>query len=190
MTSFPPEIEVKGNTFFSVLTAIETLRGAAFREAAIARLPTDSGDALRFGGLISAGWYPVRWYRELHAAIIEEADDPNVPREIGRASIRVEMHGVHRLLLRVISVQTMQTQAARFFGSYFRPGNVAVERLGEGTSRTSFGPCPGFDRAIWLEQLGCMEELLAQAGHPKGRVRLVSGGGDGDRDAVFESSWR
>lgn len=190
MTSNAPELEVKGNTFMSVLTAAENLHGAAFRDAVIARLPAESGDALRFGSVISAGWYPVRWYRELHAAIIDEANDPNVPREIGRASIRVEMTGVHRLILRVISIETMQSQAARFFGSYFRPGNVSVERVNPSTSRTSFGPCRGFDRAVWLEQLGCMEELLVQAGQTAGRVRIVSGGGDGDDEAVFESTWR
>ena len=184
------EIEVKGNTFVSTLTAVEALRGAEFRAAVLARLPKESGDAFRYGSVISAGWYPVRWYRELHAAIVEEAGDIHYPRQVGRASMRVEMTGAHRMFLRIISVDLMQKQGARFFGSYFRPVRVTVERMAPGLSQTHFAGCDGFDRNVWLEQAGCIEELLIQSGVRAPRVRFLSGGGDGDSDAILETGWR
>ena len=184
------EIEAKGLTFLSVLGAIEDLRGPAFKDSVIDRMPQESRKELRYGTVIASGWYPVRWYRELFKAATDVAHDFGFAREVGRASVRREVRGVHRLLFKVISIETLQNHGARFFKSYFRPSEVATERLAPGLGRTLYRQCVGFDKNLWQEQLGCIEELLKQAGVALPRVRVLAGGGDGDGHMEIETRWR
>lgn len=184
------EVQAKGLTFLSVLAAIEDLRGAAFRDRVIDAMPEESGRELRYGSVLASGWYPIRWYRELFAAATDIAHDFGFAREIGRASVRREVRGVHRLLFKVMSIETLQNQGTRFFRSYFRPSDVTTERLAPGLGRTLYRNCTGFDKNLWQEQLGCIEELLKQAGVQLPRVRVLSGGGDGDGYMEIETRWR
>jgi hypothetical protein len=184
------EIQAKGLTFVSVLSAIDDLRGREFRDQVIAAMPEESGTALRYGSVIASGWYPIRWYRELFKAALEIADKPDFAREIGRASVRREIKGVHRLLFKVLSVETLQKQGSRFFKAYFQPTDIKNERLGPGLGRTLFLRCTGFDRNLWQEQLGCCEELLAQSGVQLPRVRVLAGGTDRDDYMEMETRWR
>lgn len=184
------EIETKGLTFLSVLSAIEDLRGPDFRERVIDAMPEESRSELRLGAVLASGWYPIRWYRELFAAATEAASDLGFAREIGRASVRREIRGVHRLLFKVMSVETLQNQGARFFKSYFRPSEVRTERLAPGLGHTLYRQCFGFDRNLWQEQQGCIEELLMQAGVQIPRIRVLDGGNDGDSHMQIETRWR
>ncbi len=184
------EIEVRGTTFASVQGAISDLRGQAFLERVVGAMPEESKKALRFGSVIASGWYPIAWYRELFASALELSGELQFPREIGRASIRREINGVHRLIFRIISVEMLQKQSSRFFGSYFRPTECTVERVTPNPARTLYRGCVGFDRNLWLEQFGCIEELMAQARVTAPRLRIVSGGNDGDDACEIESRWR
>ncbi len=184
------EIEAKGLTFLSVLSAIEDLRGTDFREQVIDAMPEESRSELRLGAVLASGWYPIRWYRELFAAATEAARDTGIAREIGRASVRREIRGVHRLLFKVVSIETLQNQGTRFFKAYFRPSEVKTERLAPGLGRTLYRECFGFDRNLWQEQQGCIEELLTQAGAQLPRVRVLAGGNDGDSHMEIETRWR
>ncbi len=184
------EIEVRGTTFVSVLGAIEDLKGADFRAQVIQGMSTEASEALTLGAVIATGWYPIRWYRELFASGVEASGELMFARQVGQASIKREVNGVHRLLFKVISVDTLQRQGARFFQSYFRPTDVTLERLGPGHGVTRYEGCVGFDRNLWLEQLGCVEEFLVQAGVKVPRVRIRSGGGNGDDRCEIETRWK
>jgi hypothetical protein len=184
------EIQAKGLTFASVLGALDDLRGPAFRQRVLDALPEESGSALKLGSVIASGWYPIRWYRELFKAALSESGDLDFAREIGRASVRREIKGVHRLLFKVISVDTLQQHGARFFKAYFHPTTVTTERVGPGVGRTRYSKCVGFDKNLWHEQLGCIEELLVQSGVKLPRIRIVAGGGEDDGFAEFETRWR
>ena len=184
------EIEVKGLAFVNVVGAIEEARGDAFKKRMIDAMPDDSRSALRLGSVLANGWYPVRWYRELFAAAVAASRKPNLPRELGRISVRRDVKGVHRLLFRIMSVETLQAQGARFFKSYFKPSEVSVERVDRRSARVYFSQCVGFDRNIWQEQLGGVEELLASCGVTSPRVLVLAGGGDQDTSMAIESRWR
>ncbi len=184
------EVEVRGTTFVSVQGAMVDLRGQAFLDRVVEAMPSESSKALGLGSVIASGWYPIRWYRELFAASVTVSGDIQIPREIGRASIRREINGVHRLLFRILSVETLQRQSSRFFQSYFRPTDCIVERLAPRHARTLYSGCTGFDRNLWLEQFGCIEEFMVQARVQVPRVRILSGGGDGDDFCEIETRWR
>ena len=189
MTVSVTEIEVKGLAFVNVLAAIEEVRGDVFRKRVIDAMPNDSRSALRLGSVLATGWYPVRWYRELFGAAVAASREPSLPRELGRVSVRRDVKGVHRLLFRIMSVETLQAQGARFFKSYYKPTEVRVERVDRRSARVHYAQCIGFDRNIWQEQLGGVEELLASCGVTSPRVLVLAGGGDQDTDMDLESRW-
>jgi len=183
------EIEVKGLAFVNVLGALKEVRGEALEKRVIDTMPDDSRSALRLGSVLANGWYPVRWYRDLFGAAVSASREPNLPRELGRVSVRRDVKGVHRLLFRVMSVETLQAQGARFFKSYFRPAEVNVERIARRSARVHYAQCVGFDRNIWQEQLGGVEELLASCGVTSPRVLVLAGGSDQDTGMDLESRW-
>jgi hypothetical protein len=183
------EIQAKGLAFVSVLGAIEELRSRAFRDRVLEAMPEESRAALRYGSVIASGWYPIGWYRELFGAAVALAQDSGFSRELGRTSIRREITGVHRLLFKVVSVETLQKHSARLFRSYFQPGEVRVERFGPGLGRTYWRGCDGFDKNLWMEQVGCVEELLVQSGVKLPRVRVLNGGDNADNYMELETRW-
>lgn len=185
-----PEIRAKGLTFLSVVGALEEMRGPLFARAVVQRMPGEAGEALRANTVLAASWYPISWYRELHRAAVEESGDLGFPREVGKVSTRRDVKGVHRLLFRVMSTELLMKQGPRFFKMFFDPTDVKILQIGAGMARTRYERCVGFDRNLWLEQLGGCEELLTLAGARHPRVRVVSGGQNGDSFMELESSWR
>jgi hypothetical protein len=184
------ELLAKGTNFFSVLGAIDELRGESFRKAIVARLGPEPRHALEFGSLIASGWYPIGWYRELMDAAVDAQADASFARAIGRLSLRRELNGVHRVLMKTLSVETLQRQGGRFFQAYFKGATVGTESLGPRLARSYYANCVGFNRHLWQEQLGCIEELLAHSRVKAPRVRVVSGGEDADHAMEIEVTWR
>jgi hypothetical protein len=184
------DVEVKGLAFVNVLGAVAQLRGDQFRSQVIEAMPGEGSAALRLGSVIASGWYPVRWYRELFAASVAVSNDASLPRELGKASVRRDVKGVHRLLFKVMSIETLQKQGARFFKAFFRPTDVSVERVDRCIARVRYQRCFGFDKNVWQEQIGGVEELLSQSRVALPRVRVLSGGGEHDDRMDLETRWQ
>lgn len=184
------ESEVKGLAFLNVLGAIVEVLGASARDEVIRAMPVDGREALTLGSLIASGWYPVRWYRDLLGAAVAVSKDASLPRELGKVSVRRDVTGVRRLLFRVVSVEILTSQAARFFKAYFRPGDVSVVRVDAHTARVAFHHCYGFNEHVWQEQAGGVDGLLEASHVEAPRVRVLAGGNDGDAHMTLESRWR
>ncbi|MEO9141715.1 MAG: hypothetical protein ABI332_05545 [Polyangiaceae bacterium] len=62
------ETKLKGVNFRSFMKAFRVLRGEEAVERMLADLPSEVSRALRYGGIVAGGWYPVAWYRLMHAS--------------------------------------------------------------------------------------------------------------------------
>lgn len=185
------DMEVKGLALHSVASAMAELRGDAFKERAVQGMSiAEARDGMRYGGVIASGWYPASWYRDLLRSAIAVEGLPSFAREIGRTSTKREIKGVHRLLFKVVSIESLIKISARFFGGYFRNASFTVEALAPGMVRTHHSDCRGFDSACWNEQIGVIEQLIVEAGVKSPRYTRISGGGDGDHGMVVEWQWR
>src|SRR5437868_2301798 len=120
------DVRAKGMAFRAFLTTLERLRGTDAVEATLAALPPEIARALRLGEVVASGWYPVEWYRELHTAMNSACGEPglDLSRRIGFESTVADFRGVYRLLLRVVSTETLVSQAPRLFGMFFEGGEV------------------------------------------------------------------
>jgi hypothetical protein len=177
---------VKGLAFHSILRAMTETRGAAFTERVRQRVAGEAGDAIRDGVVVANGWYPTSWYRALYAAAVEESGDPQFAQECGRVSVRYDVTIVHRLLFRVLSPETLVRQGARLFKMYFSPAELDVIPKGDKLFIIRCHECAGFDRNLWLDQLGGTEELVRYCGGEGAKLRVLSGGQDHDTSMEIE----
>ena len=98
------EVEIKGQAFLGIVGAVGEMLG----ETAIARLRDEAagelGEALRTNTVLSAGWYPVAWYRELHQAARRVSGGGDAfTVELGKVSLRRDVNMVYKAIFRLLS---------------------------------------------------------------------------------------
>ena len=181
---------MKGQNFHSVLWALAELRGQAFREAVLADVVGEAGEALRYGTLLSSNLYPVGWYRDLfHAALAKVPESPNFARDVGKVSAARDVKGVYRIVFRALSTETLVKQSGRLFKLFYEGGQVDVQDARSGFARVRYSDCRGFDRNLWLDLLGGSEGVLTAAGARDLRFRIEAGGGDGQDHLQATVTW-
>jgi hypothetical protein len=185
-----PEIEAKGQSFYSVLAAFEELRGPALVSAVKQKVDGEFGEALRYGSLLPSGWYPVAWYRELFRTGAALAPDVlNMGREAGRLSGAREIRGIYKVVFRALSTETIALQAPRLFKLFYNGGKVEVLESNKKFARVQYRECYGFDRFLWQDLLGGAESIFAATGAKDLRIRIEDGGGNGDHHMLTTAAW-
>jgi hypothetical protein len=180
---------IKGVSFRAFLRFLEE-REPASVPATLARLEPELAGALRQGLVFTGNWYPLRWYRALHAAAqgatgcgLELAHDK------GFAGVTADLSGIYRMFLAVVSPEFVIRRAAKLFSTYYDTGAMTVLASERGRARARWSECAGFDRNIWTDVFGGCEAALTAAGGRQVRVRVVSGGGDADETAEVQATW-
>jgi hypothetical protein len=183
-------VRAKGITFRSFLTTLERLRGADQVRATLSLVPAEIERAIRLGEIVVNGWYPIDWYRELHAAMNQACSEPglDLSRRIGRESAIADFRGIYRLLLRVVSSETLVAQAPRLFRMYYEGGEVEMIESDKGFGVLDFRGWQGFDRAMWADVVGGIEGVLVARRAVDVRPRVLRGGGS-DGTLRVEYRW-
>jgi hypothetical protein len=185
----PAESRVKGLAFRSAMRALLNLRGEEVRDRALALMHTEIGQPLRYGAIVAPQWYAVALYREMWRGIrAATGEGPDVARLIGREATQSDLNLVHKLIMKMLSPQTIAAAGARLFSSFYEPGKAEIQSR-PGFSHARYLQCPGFDRCMWMECLGASEIVLELAGAKNVRCRIVRGGHDGDDFAEVEAHW-
>ncbi len=184
------EIRLKGQGFRGALAAIERLRGPEARVATIEGMSAEPREALTFGGIVPGGWYPVAWYRELHASAQRVArTGPELSRKIGREATRHDLAGVYSWILRFVSPETLLGQAPRILGLYCEGGRVEVVEKRSGAALLRFSQMVGNNHDLWEDMVGSNEQFVTSAQGKEVRSRVLSGGQDGDDAMELEVRW-
>lgn len=184
------ETTLKGVNYRSFMKAFEVLRGKAAVEALYAELPSEIADSVRYGRLVASGWYPVAWYRQMHAAAQRATKSgPELARAIGRQSRIDDFRGVYRLLAFVASPEAIVAKAAMLYRLYDSMGCVDIQEARKGMLRVRYHDCVGYDANVWESALGGTVGVLESCGAVALRVHIVEGGRDGDDAMIFEGRW-
>ncbi len=176
---------VKGVAFRSLVRSLETLKGEAAVRAAYRAMPAHVASALQYGELVATGWYPIEWYRAVIAAVVREAP----ARDLGAQSIRDDMNGPYRVLLRLLRPETLLSIAPKIFDRYYDTGRLVIHETRRGYIRGTFEGCIGWDSSMWQEVLGSCLEVVHLAGGTNVRARTVTGGKDDDDACEIEVFW-
>jgi hypothetical protein len=129
-------------------------------------------------------WYPVAWHRELLGAVVRHSG-PASFRDVIRKSTNNNVGRIHKVLVRMLTPDTLISRSSNIFASYFE-GSFTAHRLGEGLTRIDYKNCHGFDRNCWIAQVHTIEEMVSLSGAKLLKKTVVSGGGDGDSEMSLE----
>ena len=181
----------KGLQFRSFLRALGKIRGERAVEETLAALRLELGDALRLGTLVTVGWYPLEWYRELHAAAQKATHEGvELARAVSRAGIQDDFRGVYRLITFALSPQAIIRWAPKIVSLYFDTGSCVIDIAEPGLARGRFVGFAGFDRSLWEDLIGGITGVMELAGGKQLTAHVIAGGSDGHVDMTIEVRWK
>lgn len=186
-----PAPQTKGLQFRSFLRALGKIRGDRAVADTLAALRPELGDALRIGTLVTGGWYPLEWYRELHVAAQKATrEGVELARAVSRAGIQDDFRGVYRLITFALSPQAIIRWAPRIVSLYFDTGGCVIERAEAGFARGRFVGFAGFDRNLWEDLIGGITGVMELAGGRQLTTHVIAGGTDGHVGMTIEVRWK
>ena len=184
------ELHVKGLAFTTVLSSLKRLRGADGLNRLLEHLPGELREKLEYGYIVKGGWYPASWYKELLQAICDSTGEGrDLIRQVGSECSRQDLTGVYRVFTRLLSPQTLFSGAMRLFKSYYDQGQVWVVKARPGAAQAVWRDCHDFDKNMWEEVLGSVTAILEMGGATDVRLRIVTGGGNGDSHLEAWAYW-
>ncbi len=178
------EINVKGSVLWGVINALERGVGPECRDIVLKDLTGDLSEGVQTRSIIATGWYPIAWHRELLGAVMRHGGPVGL-RDTVKLSTRENVSTIHRILVRMISPETLLKQGTRLFSSFFEAQALTTQDK-PGHSKIEWVGCRGFDKNVWLAQTQSVEELVAMAGAKVKRRTVLSGGTDLDDTMVLE----
>ena len=183
--------EVKGIVLRNFAPVLVGLRGEGAWVKTRDALSVELREALERGSIVAGGWYPLAWYRDLHASARRAtgSGDARLAWLIGRESTKRDLNSVYRGFLRVLSPRVVLSASTRFFGTYYRPGLMKLVESRDGFGRVTFTDCHGFDRDVWSDVFGGCEVTMELAGARSLRMRVELGGRDGDSNTTLIAWW-
>jgi hypothetical protein len=182
--------QAKGLQFRSFLRALERLRGEGAVSSTLALLPPDLADALRLHTIVTSGWYPLTWYRSMHAAtLMATGEGLELTRAISRNAVQDDFRGVYRLIPMALSPQGIFRRAPLVAKLYYDTGTIHVTEAKPGVARGDFIGFRGFDEMLWADIIAGVLGVLELCGAKDLRDEVVSGGKDSP-DMVLEVRWR
>ncbi|MEW5855448.1 MAG: hypothetical protein AB2A00_42135 [Myxococcota bacterium] len=182
---------LKGVAFKSLLRSLEVLRGKDVVERCIQACPTELRDALVHGKVVSAGWYSLVWYRELHVAISRTlSTGPDFARELSCHATRHDLQTIYKLASMLFSPETLVKHSMRLLRLYYEGGEVQILSSGPGLVRFKLWGFEGYNQLCWEDLLGgTLASLECSGAQDIGITRNVGGGDtDGLIDVTF--TWR
>lgn len=181
---------VKGVAFRTVLLSLETLHGPAHTNQVLLQLSEEARHALRYGTLVSGGWYPVEWYASLLQAVSRVGNGGvEVVRQVAVLSVEHDLKGVYRFFVEHLHPATIVSLYAKLFPRYYTTGRITVECEGNNQFTLRIEQCSGFTSLMWHEIYASGRHLLTLSGAKNIRHCLKDGGRDGDAHMVVDARW-
>lgn len=122
----------KGFTLQGALTFVEERYGKDAREPLLEALDEESREVLE-GSILSSGWYPFRIQVGLYEAIdqVFGSGDLSLCWEIGKFTCEHEMTTIHKMFLRLASLELWVKSAGLMWGRYYSDGGLEIESIGD-----------------------------------------------------------
>lgn len=156
--------KVKGTAIQSSLRYVRERFGEEALQAVLAALPT--ADSADLSGALASSWCPMesllRFMQEARSQLGPR--EPDLLRNMGRASCDYGVTGVYKIFFKVGSPEFIISRATRVFSSYYDTGRIAVVDSRDGRAVVEVtgleGSTPEFCERIY----GWMSRTLELAG--------------------------
>ena len=153
----------------SFLATTDRLFPEMGRAQLLARVDPELSHRIREQKILVGGWYPVAWYRDLHAGLQQvTGSGADLSFQIGYENTRADFtgKGIYRFVAKSLGPGNVLTIGARIFNFYWRPAKMQIKRMGEhrNQARGKWSGCRGFDENVWLDLFGGVQAVLELAG--------------------------
>ncbi|HEU4412099.1 MAG TPA: hypothetical protein VFS43_43055 [Polyangiaceae bacterium] len=180
---------IKGTSLLGILKAIERAYGEAGLRATLDAAPAEIRDAYRYGQIVSVGWYPTRWYCDVHRAARRAfGEGRSLPWRLSHDAVTRDFRGIFQVVVRLLSPEMALRQAPRLLLLYCKGGTVEAVEARRGYGRLRFEGWPDYDENLWSDLQGGVVALLEVCGAKNVITRVLAGGGDHDHLDV-EARW-
>jgi hypothetical protein len=149
---------VKGTAVRASLRFLQDRFGPTGTGAVLDRLDPEDRDLVR-SGLLDSVWYPMPLLLRLMraAAQVHGGGEPELARQMGRASAESGVRGVYKVFFKVGSPQFIIGRASRVFASYYDTGEIRLVESRAGRAvldLVGFEGSPEFCQRIqgWMER--------------------------------------
>jgi hypothetical protein len=174
-----PRSVVRGTAILGLLQAIARMYGEAGLTVTLEAASNEVRDAYRFGQLVSVGWYPMAWYRNIHEAAQRGLGaDPSLPWRLSHEAVTRDFRGIFQVLIRLLSPEMMFRQGSRLMLLYFKGGQVDVIETRPGYGHLRLSGWTDFDRNLWIDLQGGIVAALEARGAKNVSSRVLGGGGE------------
>jgi uncharacterized protein (TIGR02265 family) len=180
---------VKGTAIHSSVRYVEERFGEGALGRVTAALPPEDGAALE--GLLASSWYPMG----LLLRLMQEAErqlapqEPELIRNMGRASCDYGINGVYRIFFKVGSPEFIISRATRVFSNYYDTGELKIVEVGDRRVAAELVGLEGGAAQFCERIYGWMQRTLELAGARNLRSGHTSCVHRGDAVCRFEGSW-
>ena len=188
------KVDVKGLVFRSGLKAFRELYGDAAHERLLELAATQLphlASAIKHNLVVAGGWYPCEDYATLLE--IGRQACPTVGtlhRDVSFHATTADVGGVLRFVLSLCGPSLMLSNHTRIMSAFVRGDFAVASRFRSERHIEVELTNVARTRAGWQDQLGGIEALLAATGRKDVRVRISSGGKEGDRSCIFSVFFR
>ena len=179
-------VRIKGQSVIAFERALRQLKGDGAMERIYPQIPSHVRHAVRYGEVLSVGWYPMTWLTSLHGAA-RLMFGSEISRAIGRTATRHDVTTLYRFILKLVSPDRLIGQYARIFSLFCESGQVVIEEKGQRFAKVRCSGCTGASRGVWDDVLGSTEVILELCGGRCPTARIVSGG-EAD-EVVYMFTW-
>jgi hypothetical protein len=130
------DINSKGFTLLGALEFVDERYGKEARGAVIDVMDSESREILS-QSILTSGWYPFRVQVALYEAIdrVLGTGDLSLCSEIGKFTCEHEMTTIHKMFLRMASLELWVKSAGLMWGRYYSVGGLEIEEIGDDAGR-------------------------------------------------------
>lgn len=184
-------IASKGFTLLSALAYVDARHGAQGRTRVLAKLD-DEARAILSGRILASDWYPFRVQVAVYDAVDQlwGTGDHALCWEIGRFTAEHEASTIHKLFLKLASIETWLRVAGAMWNRYYDTGKLELGEFGDRQGELfvrEFNPISHafcHDLGGWFWRTAEMSGL--QGVTVRHRRCLLAG----DGACLFHASWR
>jgi hypothetical protein len=122
----------KGFTLLGALAFVEARFGEEAKWKLAASVDEETHGSL-VGAILPSGWYPFRTQVSLYEAIdrVFGKGDLEMCREIGKLTCDYEMKSIHKVYLKLASLELWVRSSGLMWGRYYSEGRLEVQEIGE-----------------------------------------------------------
>ncbi len=180
---------VKGTAVQSSMRYVRERFGEEALQAVIAALPAPDGAELP--GLLASSWYPMESFLRFMQEAKRQlgAGEPQVVRNMGRASCDYGVTGVYKIFFKLGSPEFLISKSPRVYSSYYDSGRLTVTESRDGRAVAEITGLDGGAPEFCERMLGWMERTVELAGGKRVRPAHPACVHRGDAVCRFEGDW-